>query len=135
MGRTNVSADWTAEISETWGHVEQRRYARHEALAESRGARDDVRIRLREAHDQRGVVLRAAAVVVRGIDVQDLGNTRELRGRVGRRPFAPEPATRTCTSPPICCAAVTALAVPPRRCDLSCSAMTRAAIRSPSLRS
>src|SRR3989442_1455690 len=38
----------------------------------------------------------------------------------------PCPATRTCTSPPIFAAALTAFAVPPFSCLLSCSATTRA---------
>ena len=47
----------------------------------------------------------------------------------------PWPATRTCTSPPIFAAAVTALDVPDFSFALSCSAMTSAVIsRSPSLR-
>jgi hypothetical protein len=58
-------------------HVQQRGYAGHEVLAERRGARHDVRVALGQADHQRGVVFRETAVVMRGLNVQDLGDAGE----------------------------------------------------------
>jgi hypothetical protein len=65
-------------------HVEERRNARHDALAERGRARDEVRIILRDGHDERGEILGTACVVVRGIHVQHFLHARQLRGFVGR---------------------------------------------------
>src|SRR5258706_2439721 len=66
-------------------HVEERRDARHDALAERGGTPHEVRVTLRDGHDKCGEVLGTAAVVVRGIHMQDLLHAGERRGFVGRR--------------------------------------------------
>src|SRR5258706_121863 len=66
-------------------HVEERRDARHDALAERGGTPHEVRVTLRDGHDKCSEVLGTAAVVVRGIHMQDLLHAGERRGLVGRR--------------------------------------------------
>ena len=83
MGRTNVSGDSTPVISETCATSSERRDARHEVLAEGRGARDDVRVVARERDHQRRDVLGQPACVLRALGVQHLRDARELR-RIGR---------------------------------------------------
>jgi hypothetical protein len=83
----------------------------------------DVRVILRDRDDQRGDVLGDLVVELRRVGMQDLG-TPAICAALGRL-AAVVAGDSTWMSPPIFCAAVTALSVDLRTDLLSCSANTR----------